>query len=63
MFDRRHVAEKLQDLLRTENDRQLPGSFGGRDNLVEVPLPTERDFVEKTNSGYAAGDLSKWRAN
>src|SRR6516165_12739499 len=45
-----------RDFLGTGNDRQPLGSLGCGDNLVEAPLPTERDFVEKTKSGYGHGD-------
>lgn len=43
-----NAAEKLEDLLRTQNDRQCLWFFRRGDDLPENPVPAERNFIEET---------------
>ena len=46
-----YAAEKLQDLLRAENDRQLRLFRRGM-IVLESPVLLERDLIEKTQRRY-----------
>ena len=47
-----HVTEKVQNLLRAENDRQFLGFLGGGDDVFHVPILVKRDLVEETEGGH-----------
>jgi hypothetical protein len=51
LFGASDALEKVQDLLWAENDGQFLGLLGCWDDLIERPLPFQRDFVEKAQSG------------
>src|ERR1700730_1626706 len=51
-----YVVQELQDLLRTQDNRQLLRLLRGRDNFFQAPILMKRDFVEEAKSGYGDED-------
>src|SRR5437867_2106732 len=60
MFGAADALEKVENFLRAQNDGQLLGFLGCRDDLIEGPLPFERDLVEKSQGGDGNED-GTWR--
>jgi len=58
MLEALYAAQELQDLLRTQDNRQLLRLLGRRDNFFQAPILMKRDFVEKAKSGYGDEDFS-----
>jgi hypothetical protein len=56
MLDALYAAQELQDLLRTQDDRQLLRLLRRRDNFFQAPILMQRDFVEEAKSGYRGED-------
>src|SRR5262249_40678817 len=56
MFNAPHRAQKLQNLFRTQDDRQLMGHLGRWNDFFQAPVLTKGDFVEKTKGCYGQGD-------
>ena len=48
MLPAMHTAEKLENLLGTQNDGQRLRLFRCRDDILENPVPMERDSIEET---------------
>ena len=55
-WDPGHASEKLQDLFRTENDRQFLRLLGSGDDVFQVPIPAKGDFVEEAKGGDGETD-------
>ena len=51
-----HTAQKLQNFFRTQDDRQLLGHLGGRNDFLQAPILMKRDFVKETKSCYGQDD-------
>ena len=47
------AAEKLQDLLWAQNYRQFLRLLGSRNDVVKLPVPFQRDLVEKAQCATA----------
>ena len=56
MLDALYAAQELQDLLRTQDNRQLLRLLRRRDNFFQAPILMKRDFVEEAKSGYGDED-------
>ena len=52
MFETGYAIEKLQNFLRTEDDRQFLRLLGRWDDVFEGPVPMECDLIKKAESGY-----------
>ena len=46
MLEALYAAQELQDLLRTQDNRQLLRLLRRRDNFFQAPILMKRDFVE-----------------
>src|SRR5215813_5498752 len=51
-----HATEKVQDLLRAEDDGQFLGFLGGGDDLGQGPILVEGNFVQEAKSGHGDED-------
>ena len=51
MFAAAHATQKVKDLFRAQNYRQFLRLLGRRDDVFELPVLLERDFVEESQSG------------
>src|SRR5580704_5121081 len=56
MLDALYAAQELQDLLRTQDNRQLLRLLRRRDNFFQAPILMKRYFVEEAKSGYRGED-------
>jgi hypothetical protein len=52
MLETPHTGQKLQNFLRTQDNRQLLRFLGRWNYFCQVPILVERDFVEETKSRY-----------
>ncbi len=51
MLQHFHGIKKLPDLVAAQHDRQAMGLTAGRHDLLDVPLPPQRDLEEKAQRG------------
>jgi hypothetical protein len=56
MFETLYAGQKLQDFFRTQNNGQLLGLLGRRDDFFHGPIPMKSDFVQETKSSYGDKD-------
>src|ERR1700724_4700605 len=56
MFETFYAGQKLQDFFRTQNNGQLLGLLGSRDDFFHGPIPMKSDFVQETKSSYGDKD-------
>src|ERR1019366_6005823 len=50
VLDVQNAAEKMHNLRRAENNRQMLRVLGSRDNIVKVPRPPESRAIQKAKS-------------
>jgi len=50
MLDALYAAQELQDLFGAQDNRQLLGLLGRRDDVLQTPLPMKCHFVKKMPS-------------
>ena len=60
MLETPDTGQKLQNFLRTQDNRQLLRFLGRWNYFCQVPILVERDFVEETKSRY--GDDNRARS-
>ena len=51
VLDVRNAAEKMHNLRRAENNRQMLRVLGSRNDIVKIPLPLEGGSIQKAKSG------------
>ena len=56
MLDIPHTSQELQDFFGAQDNRQLLGRLCCWNNVIQAPILTKGDFVEKTKRRYGDAD-------